>query len=464
MAGKKQKQSIKPIFLGDYGFGTAFMHGSIITKLSLIIFGLGNILHKQIIRGLLYLALEAAYIFYMSSIGIKALQDFVTLGTKTQEEVFNEAKGIYEYVVGDNSMLCLLYGVITLFVSIVFIGIATSSVKSAYDSELRKKLGKPMPGIIDDIKSLSHNKLQATLLFVPIIGVISFTVIPLVFNIFIAFTNYDRDHQPPGNLFHWVGFENFAKMFKTGGVLANTFWPVFQWTIVWAIFATFTCYILGMLLAIVINREGTRFKGFWRFLFVLSIAVPQFVSLLTMRTIFNTNGPVNAMLRILGVIGPTSSIPFLTDGNLAKVMIILINIWIGVPFTMLSTTGILNNIPKDLYEAAKVDGANPIVTFLKITLPYMLFITTPNLITAFVGNINNFNVIFLLTGGGPEAIDFYYAGDTDLLVTWLYKLTITNKDYNLGSVIGIIVFVTLATLSLLTYRRTASYKDEEAFQ
>ncbi len=464
MAGKKQKRFNKPIFLGDYGFGTAFMQGNIITKLSAVIFGLGSILHKQIIRGLLYLALEAGFFLYMSNIGIRALQDFVTLGTKKQEEVFNEAKGIYEYVVGDNSMLCLLYGVVTIFVTAVFIGVLISSVKSAYDSEQRKKLGKPMPGFIDDIKSLAHNKLQVTLLFIPIIGVILFTVIPLVFNIFIAFTNYDRDHQPPGNLFDWVGIDNFTKMFSTGGVLSNTFWPVFQWTIIWAVFATFLCYTLGMLLAMVINREGTRFKSFWRFIFVLSIAVPQFVTLLTMRTIFNTNGPVNAMLRILGIIGPTASIPFLTNGTLAKITIIFINIWIGVPFTLLSTTGILNNIPKDLYEAAKVDGANAFVTFYKITLPYMLFITTPNLITSFVGNINNFNVIYLLTGGGPESIDFYYAGDTDLLVTWLYKLTITNKDYNLGSVIGIIVFVVLATLSLLTYRRTASYKDEEAFQ
>ena len=94
----------------------------------------------------------------------------------------------------------------------------------------------------------------------------------------------------------------------------------------------------------------------------------------------------------------------------------------------------------------------------------MLFILTPSLITSFVGNINNFNVIFLLTGGGPESLDYYYAGKTDLLVTWLYKLTITNKDYNLGAVIGIIVFVIMATLSLIAYRKTASYKDEEAFQ
>ena len=111
-----------------------------------------------------------------------------------------------------------------------------------------------------------------------------------------------------------------------------------------------------------------------------------------------------------------------------------------------------------------MDGANAAVTFFKITLPYMLFVTTPNLITQFTGNINNFNVIFLLSGGGPDKINNNYAGETDLLVTWLYKLTITNKDYNLGAVIGIAVFVILAVLSLLTYRHTGSYKDEEAFQ
>ncbi|MDF2944044.1 MAG: Fructose-bisphosphate aldolase [Herbinix sp.] len=464
MAGNKHKTSKKPVPLSEVGFRTAFMSGNAITKLSAIIFGLGNILHKQIMRGLLLLAVEIAYVYYMMGFGIEAIRNLFTLGTKKQEEVFNETKQIYEYVVGDNSMLCLLYGVITLFATIVFIVILTTSVKSAYDSQKKAELGKQIPNFLVDLGTLRQQNLHKALLSLPIIGIISFTVIPLVFMILIAFTSFDKDHQPPGNLFDWVGIDNFIAMFKQGGVLANTFWPVLGWTLVWAIFSTFSCYILGLLLALVINRDGTRFKSFWRFLFVLSIAVPQFVSLLTMRTMFNTNGPVNSILRTLGVIGATNSIPFLTDPTLAKITIICINIWIGVPFTMLSSTGILNNIPKDLYEAAKMDGANAFVTFLRITMPYMLFITTPSLITAFVGNINNFNVIYLLTGGGPESLEYYYAGKTDLLVTWLYKLTITNKDYNIGAVIGIIVFVILATLSLLTYRHTGSYKDEEAFQ
>ncbi len=464
MAGKKRKSSSMYTAAHNAGFGTAFMQGNGITKLSAIIFGLGNLIHKQIIRGVIMLSMEIAYIYYMISFGLDSIKNFITLGTKEQEEVFNEAKQIYEYVIGDNSMLCLLYGVITIFLTLGFILFLRTSVKSAYENQKRAEQGKSIPTFKDDLSSLLEQNLHKTLLFFPVIGVLCFTIVPLVFMILIAFTSYDRNHQPPGNLFDWVGLDNFKAMFANGSKLSHTFWPVLGWTFIWAICATFTCYILGMLLAMLINREGTRFKGFWRFIFVLSIAVPQFVSLLTMKTIFNANGPVNIMLRHIGVIGSTQSIPFLTDPTLAKITIILVNIWIGVPFTMLTTTGILQNIPKDLYEAAKVDGANAFVTYFKITLPYMLFVTTPLLITQFVGNINNFNVIFLLSGGGPDTVDYYFAGKTDLLVTWLYKLTITNKDYNLGAVISILVFIIMATLSLLTYRHTSSYKDEEAFQ
>lgn len=461
--GSKKQRALEGS-ASDISFKSAFIQGNGITKLSTIIFGLGNLLHKQIIRGLLYLSIEVAYIYYMVSFGVISLKNLITLGTVSQVEVFNEELQIYEYITGDNSMLCLLYGVLTIFITLVFVFALTGSVKSAYDSQRRKELDKKLLTFNDDVRSLKQENLHKAMLFTPMIGIISFTIIPILFMILIAFTNYDKNHQPPGNLFEWVGLANFKALLLENSMLSNTFWPVLGWTFIWAIFATFSCYMLGIILAVVINREGTRLKGFWRFTFVLSIAIPQFVSLLTMRTIFNANGPMNSLLRTLGVIGITESIPFLTDPTLAKVTIILVNIWIGVPFTLLTTTGILQNIPKDLYDAAKVDGANSIKIFFKITMPYILFITTPNLITTFTGNINNFNVIYLLSGGGPDSLDYYSAGKTDLLVTWLYRLTITDKDYNLGSVIGILVFIILATLSLITYRRSRSFKEEEAFQ
>ena len=141
----------------------------------------------------------------------------------------------------------------------------------------------------------------------------------------------------------------------------------------------------------------------------------------------------------------------------------VINIVYGIPSHMLMTSGILMNIPADLYEAARVDGTSQAKMFFKITLPYVVFITTPYLIGSFVGNINSFNTIFLLTGGGPS-VGAYKAGETDLLVTWLYKLTIESGDYNTGAVIGILTFLITATITLVTYRRSKAYNEEDTFQ
>lgn len=442
----------------------AILHGDVLTKLSMLFMGLGNLARKQIIKGLMFLAIEATFIFYMVTRGAGFIKDFITLGTSTGEEVFNEAKQIYEYTQGDNSMLCLLYGVITFFVIAAFVVAWAASLKSAYKAQMLAKKRQHLPSFIEDVKSLFDGNIHKLLLALPIVCVILFTVMPLVFMSCMAFTNYDRNHQPPGQLFDWVGFVNFKELFDANSGLGTAFWHVLGWTLVWAVFATFLNYILGIILAMVINRKKTRAKGFWRFIFILSIAIPQFVSLLVMRTMLQPEGAVNVLLKQLGLI--EKSLPFWTNTTWARITIIIVNLWIGVPYTMIQTTGILQNIPGELYEAAKIDGANKVVIFFKITLPYMLFITTPYLITQFIGNINNFNVIYLLTKGAPAAMSYHNgtAGKTDLLVTWLYKLTIDMKDYNYGAVIGIMVFVLSAVFSLAAYRKTGAYKNEEEFQ
>ena len=142
--------------------------------------------------------------------------------------------------------------------------------------------------------------------------------------------------------------------------------------------------------------------------------------------------------------------------------VILINCWVGIPYTMLQVTGVLQNVPAELYEAAKIDGANAAQIFRKITLPYIMFIMGPYIITQFTGNINNFNVIYLLSAGKPTPVG-ETAGKTDLLVTWLYKLTVDYQYYNIGAVIGILTFVVLSIVALVTYRNTKAYKDEEGF-
>lgn len=449
-------------FPTPYTAVAAIKEGGTETKLSMLVMGLGNMLHKQAVKGALFLAAEVLYLAFMISNGFHCLAMLPSLGSIEQEEVWNEALQIYEYTQGDNSVLILLYGVATIMLSILMFFVWRESLKSAYQAECLDKEGKHVNTFGEDLRTLLHENVQKLLMTPPLVFIFGLTVLPLVFMICMAFTNYSKldNHLV---LFDWVGLENFRTLFDSSSILGSTFWSVLAWTIIWAFFATFTNYIFGMILAMVINRPGTKAKSFWRFCFVLSCAVPSFVSLLIMRTMLQPDGAVNVLLRNLGWIASDSSLPFFTDPLWAKVTIIVINIWVGVPYTLLQLTGVLQNIPGELYEAAKIDGANTVQIFSKITLPYMLYITTPYLIATFTGNVNNFNIIYLLSGGDPVTNLASTAGSTDLLVTWLYKLTIDKQYYNVGAVIGILTFVILAAVSLLAYRNSKSYKEEGGF-
>lgn len=440
----------------------ALSKGNIFTKISLLILGLGNLVCGQIIKGFLFLAVEGIYIHYLLNTGISSIARFISLGGRPQEEVWNESKGVYEYVAGDSTVLMLLSGIFTIVITIFFVVMMIESVKSSYYSELMKKAGRRPSSFKEDIKALFDKNLHKLLMTPPFIGVVMFTIMPLIYMISMAFTSYSikGDHLL---LFNWVGLDNFRDVLSLGSEVGKSFWGVLIWTVTWAIFATVLNYILGMILALIINRKGTVAKGFWRFCFVLSVAVPQFVSLMIMRTMLQPHGDVNIFLRAIGVLGEGQYLPFFENATWARITVIVINLWVGIPYTILQVTGILQNIPSDLYEAAKVDGANAVTIFMKITLPYMLFVTTPYLITQFTGNINNFNVIYLLSGGAPTPVGDT-AGKTDLLITWLYKLTVDKQYFNTGAVIGIITFIILSIISLVTYHRSGSYKNEEAFK
>lgn len=441
----------------------AFRKGDIFSKLSYVIWGLSNIARGQVAKGLLFLALEVGYFFYMLSTGFDYLGKLRTLGTNQQGMVFNEEIGIYEMSQGDNSMLILLYGVVTLVITFVYIAIWIVSVRSGEEARQRKLQNKKVPGLLADLKSLLDTNIHRLFLFVPMLGILVFTVMPLIYMILMAFTNYDAEHQPPGNLFSWVGLANFKALVSSSNHISDTFWPILGWTLVWGVIATFSCYFGGMFLAMLINSKGIKGKKVWRTIFVMTMAIPTFISLLVVATMLGKNGIINVLLEQWGFI--TSPLPFLTNGTWAKGTVIVVNMWVGIPVTMLMVSGILMNIPNELYESAQIDGAGPIVMFTKITFPYMLFVTTPYLITNLISNFNNFGVIYFLTGGAPNTLEYYKgAGKTDLLVTWLYKLTKDSKDYNLAATIGIVIFLISAAFSLITYTRSKALKDEEGFQ
>ena len=342
-----------------------------------------------------------------------------------------------------------------------------------------KENGEHINTFTEDVKTLFNGKFYITLLTLPSIGVLLMNVIPIIFMVCIAFTNYDQNHQPPSYLFTWVGWTNFKNImnFGAGGDFAYAFIRILAWTLIWAVLATFTTFIGGVLLAQFINHQNTKCKKMWRSLFIITIAIPQFVTLLLISKMFGNYGIVNTFCNNIGltdllhkwgwVSQSLDFIPFLTKPGWSHITIILVNIWVGVPYQMLIATGILMNIPSDQIESARIDGANKRQIFWKITMPYVMFVMGPSLITSVVGNINNFNVIYLLTNGATATSSRFAnanAKETDLLITWLFTLTNDYSNYKMASVIGIITFIVCALITLLSYTRMISGDKEEEFQ
>ncbi len=449
-----------------------FVHGGWPTKVSYVIMGFGSMYRGQFLRGLLFFAFEVVFIIYMITTGGYWLSMLPSLGLVGPHEEYDIILDTYTTVYGDNSFKILLYGVLTIFFIVAFIFTWYINVKQNKISEQILKSGKKLKSGKDDLRSLVDDQFHKTLLALPMTGITIFTVMPIVFMILVAFTNYDGTHDGyNNNLFSWVGLDNFNTMLSMGESgsrsYAATFGEVLSWTLIWAFFATFTNYFLGMLVAMMINKKGIRFKKGFRTILVMTIAIPQFISLLYVSKMFARNGIVNGMLMDIHLI--SEALPFWEEATWARVMVILVNIWIGIPYLMLVATGILMNIPQDLYESAKIDGASAWKQYTKITLPYMLFITGPYLLTQFTGNMNNFNVIYLLTTGGPTNPSAWSGatavGYTDLLVTWLFKMTTgAESSYYMASVVGILIFVVVAVISLIVYGLLPSVKNEEDFQ
>ena len=468
--GNAIKKFVLGIGAGIKDFAVGFAQGDAITKLSYLFMGLGNVTRGQVIKGLIFFAFEVAYIAFMVFFGGNYLRLFFILeGQYHYESVPGRGGAVSQKLVWDAySNQILIYGILAILATVVFIAVYVASTKSARKCEQLVKAGKKPESFISEIKEFLDSKFHITLLSVPVILICVFVLLPLIFMILMAFTNYsDKDYFS----FQWVGMQNFAEIFSGSSVggasMGYTFGNIVLWTLIWAVAATFSNYILGMVVALMINKKGIKLKKLWRTLFVMTIAVPQFVTLLLVAQMIGSSqdSPLNLFISMFT--GQPSQFDVLTqqyDGWIARAAVIIINIWIGIPYTILMTTGILMNIPEDLYESARIDGAGPIKSFTAITLPYMLFVTTPHLITTFIGNVNNFNVIYLLTGGGPNTNNYKYgAGKTDLLITLLYKLSVDQQKYGLGAAIGILVFIVCATLSLITFNMTKSAKDEEAF-
>ena len=421
---------------------------------SILFMGLGHILYlKEYVKGILYALIEILMIACSPMI-INKLINLITLGSPQP--------GI-PVKMRDNSIFMLIDGVIIIAIVTVFIVTYIISIRSVLESYEAYCIH----GIYKSEKHIISNTVQRAF---PIFGlapsvglVLFFVIVPLVFSACVAFTNYSAPNNiPPNNTVDWVGFANFKAMFGGNAAWSIGFGRVAIWTLVWGALATLTCYFGGMIMAVVLQQSKLKLAPIFRTIFILPYAVPAVVSMLVWANLLNGSfGIVNRTLIALGI--TSTAIPWLSNQWLAKFVCVLVNLWAGFPYFMLLITGSMTAISNDIYEAATIDGANPFQIFKRIILPLVLYQTTPLIIMSFTHNVNNFGAIFFLTTGYPVVADSTTtgAGGTDILVTWIYKLTVNLMKYNYAAVLAVVIFVVLAPFAVYNFRRTKSYKDGE---
>ena len=263
------------------------------------------------------------------------------------------------------------------------------------------------------------------------------------------------------NDFGFVGFANFRTILSQ---VDQALGPVFAWNLA---FATLTIVInlaVGLLLGVLLNNPDLRFRGLYRTLLILPWALPNIITIQVWRGFLNENfGVINRVLMLLDITGEPINW-LLGNAMAAKGAVLLVNLWLGYPFMMVAVLGALSAIPRELYEAARIDGANAWRSFWNVTAPLLRSAMVPITLTGFAFNFNNFNIIFLLTDGGP-AVDWgtATARGTDILISWAYNEAFRSQGgfaYGLGSAISILIFVITLAVSLVNFRVTGALDEE----
>ncbi|MDA3972538.1 sugar ABC transporter permease [Enterococcus thailandicus] len=408
--------------------------------------GFGQLANGQKAKGIAFFSIFLIFVIQMILGGFQSLVGLVTLGSIPIE---------------DHSLFILIEGTLQLIITIIFFLFYGLNLYDARRVATMRKNGQKINVTMKETLQTIGDEGFPYLLTLPAYLLMIFTIIfPVLVTLFTAFTNYDFNHIPPASLIDWVGFKNFFSIFFLSSY-RNTFLSVFSWTIIWTLCATTLQISLGVLTAVVAHQKFIKFKRVFGIIFLLPWAVPAFITIMSFSNIFNDSvGAINTQvipfLNNLPLVD-IGAISWKTDPNWTKVAIILVQGWLGFPYIYVMVTGILQSISEDLYEAAKIDGANAWKRFSSITLPAIFLVAAPTFITQYTGNFNNFSMIYLFNNGGPGSVGGG-AGSTDILISWIYKLTTgTSPQYSMASAITLIISAVVICVSLLVFKKTNAF-------
>ncbi|WP_213165835.1 carbohydrate ABC transporter permease [Alkalicella caledoniensis] len=420
----------------------------IFAYLTFLIPGLGQLLNKQYVK---------AAMFFVASIFIyfAAVPYALGYGNYQGEGI----AGLISLAEGGarihKSLIFMIEGIIALFLSIIAIGLIVVSFNDVLKVEKQKILGIRPKNWFETRSGITQEGFPYLVSFPALFVTVFIVMVPVLTTVLLSFTNMGPQTQ---SKFTWVGVENYKRIFLGQGLAGSTFWLILFWTVIWTLAATTLAILIGFLLAIIANNERIIGKKFFRTIYLLPWAVPAFITIMFFSIMFSPRGALTQIIEnITGI-----SVVVKYSPTLTRLTLIALQGWLGSAYVFLLTTGVLQAIPGDLYEAADMDGASSWQKLRRITIPIVLFQIAPLLVTQYTFNFNNFSIIYLFNGGGPFNPVKYgnLAGSSDLLISYVYKLTIENQYQAIGAAITIFISLGLMTFAFIGFKNSKAFKEE----
>ena len=354
----------------------------------------------------------------------------------------------------DRSIIFMIEGILALAFVLIGLCILIGSFLDAYRTEKGEIQGIRPNSFFETRKYLRTDGFPYLITSPALLVIIFIVIVPIVTAILISFTNMDPQHQ---NKFAWVGLGNYISIAKGQGIAGKAFWHIFGWTIVWTIAASTLAIVLGFIFALMVNNERIKGKKFFRTIYLLPWAIPAFITIMFFSIMTSRGGVITEAVNSLF----NTSLDIKNNTIQTRTALVLLQGWLGHSYIFLLTTGVLQAIPKDLYEAASIDGATGFQRTLKITIPLVLFQISPMLINQYTFNFNNFSIIYLFNGGGPFNPQVYgnLAGSSDILISYIYNLTMNSQYQAIGAAITVFISIILIIISFFGYMKSSAFKE-----
>ena len=409
--------------------------------------GVGQLLNGQWQKGLMFLV-GALFIFLIAIPYALGFGNYQGQGIAGLISLAQGGKRL------DRSIIFMIEGILALAFVCIALAIFIGSFLDAYRTEKGEIQGIRPNSYFETRKYLRTDGFPYLITSPALLVIIFIVIVPIVTAILISFTNMDPQHQ---NKFEWVGLANYVSIARGQGIAGKAFWHIFGWTIMWTILASTLAIILGFIFALMVNNERIKGKKFFRTVYLLPWAIPAFITIMFFSIMTSRGGVITEAVNNLF----NTSLDIKNNTVQTRAALVLLQGWLGHSYIFLLTTGVLQAIPKDLYEAASIDGATGFQRTLRITIPLVLFQISPMLINQYTFNFNNFSIIYLFNGGGPFNPQVYgnLAGSSDILISYIYNLTMNSQYQAIGAAITVFISIILIIISFFGYMKSSAFKE-----